>query len=72
MYNIHCISYSIPALLVEQSDYIQIMGFNTSSNQPIYLIAVFFETGAMSTPTKSRNVTKCGSGGSFHSYLTHS
>ena len=35
MYNIHCISWSILALLVEQSDYIQIMGFNTSSNQSI-------------------------------------
>ena len=25
-----------------------------------YLTAVFFETGAMSTPTKSRNPTNCG------------
>ena len=24
------------------------------------LTAVFFETGAMSTPTKSRNLTNCG------------
>ena len=32
-----------------------------------YLTAVFFETGAMSTPTKSRNVTNCGSGGLFQS-----
>ena len=32
-----------------------------------YLTAVFFETGAMSTPTKSQNVTNCGSGGSFQS-----
>ena len=31
----------------------------------MYLTAVFFETGAMSTPTKSRNVTNCGSGGLF-------
>ena len=37
-----------------------------------YLTAVFFETGAMSTPTKSQNGTDCGSGGSFQSYLTHS
>ena len=37
-----------------------------------YLTAVFFETGAMLTPTKSRNGTNCGSGGSFQSYLTHS
>ena len=36
------------------------------------LTAVFFETGAMLTPTKSRNGTNCGSGGSFQSYLTHS
>ena len=36
---------------------------------PFYkvLTAVFFETGAMSTPTKLRNVTNCGSGGSFQS-----
>ena len=33
----------------------------------LHLTAVFFETGAMLTPTKSRNVTKCGSGGSFQS-----
>ena len=31
------------------------------------LTAVFFETGAMSTPTKSQNVTNCGLGGSFQS-----
>ena len=37
-----------------------------------YLTAVFFETGAMLTPTKSQNGTNCGSGGSFQSYLTHS
>ena len=37
-----------------------------------YLTAVFFETGAMSTPTKSQNPTNCGWGGSFQSYLTHS
>ena len=37
-----------------------------------HLTAVFFETGAMLTPTKSRNGTNCGSGGSFQSYLTHS
>ena len=36
------------------------------------LTAVFFETGAMLTPTKSQNGTNCGSGGSFQSYLTHS
>ena len=36
-----------------------------------YLTAVFFETGAMSTPTKSQNPTNCGWGGSFQSYLTH-
>ena len=36
------------------------------------LTAVFFETGAMLTPTKSRNGTNCGSGGSFQSYITHS
>ena len=38
----------------------------------LYLTAVFFETGATLTPTKSRNGTNCGSGGSFQSYLTHS
>ena len=37
-----------------------------------YLTAVFFETGAMLTPTKSENGTNCGSGGLFQSYLTHS
>ena len=37
-----------------------------------HLTAVFFETGAMLTPTKSQNKTNCGSGGSFQSYLTHS
>ena len=37
-----------------------------------HLTAVFFETGAMLTPTKSQNGTDCGSGGSFQSYLTHS
>ena len=37
-----------------------------------HLTAVFFETGSMTTPTKSPNLTKCGSGGSFQSYLTHS
>ena len=26
----------------------------------VYLTAVFFETGAMSTPTKSQNLTNCG------------
>ena len=36
------------------------------------LTAVFFETGAMPVPTKSRNPTICGSGDPFHSYLTHS
>ena len=36
------------------------------------LTAVFFETGAMPTLTKSRNPTKCGWGGSFQWYLTHS
>ena len=35
MYIIHCITWSIPALLIEQSDYIQIMGFDNSSNQSI-------------------------------------
>ena len=28
-----------------------------------HLTAVFFETGAMLTPTKSQNGTDCGSGG---------
>ena len=37
-----------------------------------FLTAVFFETGAMPTPTKSRNPTNCGWGGLFQSYLTHS
>ena len=36
------------------------------------LTAVFFETGAMFTPTKSGNGTNCGSRGLFQSYLTHS
>ena len=36
------------------------------------LTAVFFETGAMPVPTKSRNPTICGSGDPFHSYLAHS
>ena len=30
------------------------------------LTAVFFETGAMPVPTKSRNPTICGSGDPFH------
>ena len=34
-------------------------------NADLHLTAVFFETGAMSTPTKSQNVTNCGSGGFF-------
>ena len=34
------------------------------------LTAVFFETGAMSVPTKSRNPTICGWGDLFQSYLT--
>ena len=29
-------------------------------SDPVLLTAVFFETGAMSTPTKSRNPTNCG------------
>ena len=37
-----------------------------------HLTAVFFETGAMLTPTKSQNGTNYGSGGSFQSYLTSS
>ena len=36
------------------------------------LTAVFFETGAMPVPTKSRNPTICGSGDPFHSYLAQS
>ena len=36
------------------------------------LTAVFFETGAMLTPTKSQNPTNCGWGCSFQSYWTHS
>ena len=35
------------------------------------LTAVFFETGAMLTLTKSQNGTNWGSGGSFKLYLTH-
>ena len=34
------------------------------------LTAVFFETGAMSVPTKLQNPTICGWGDSFQSYLT--
>ena len=34
--------------------------------------SIFFETGAMRTPTKLQNPTNCGWGGSFQSYLTHS
>ena len=37
----------------------------------MHLTAVFFETGAKTTPTKSRNPTNCGWGGLFQSYLTH-
>ena len=40
--------------------------------QGCVLNSSFFETGAMSTPTKSQNGTNCVSGGSFQSYLTHS
>ena len=36
-----------------------------------HLTAVSFETGAMSTPTKSQNRTNCGWGGLFQSYLTY-
>ena len=38
-----------------------------ATNKKLPLTAVFFETGAMSTPTKSQNVTNCGSGGLFQS-----
>ena len=34
------------------------------------LTAIFFETGAMSVPTKLQNPTICGWGDSFQSYLT--
>ena len=48
--------------------------FNTifTRVQDLHLTAVFFETGAMLTPTKSQKGTNCGSGGLFQSYLTHS
>ena len=46
--------------------------FTPTTFSESFLTAVFFETGAMLTPTKSRNGTNCGSGGSFQSYLTHS
>ena len=39
--------------------------FTNISTPGPHLTAVFFETGAMSTPTKSQNVTNCGSGGLF-------
>ena len=45
---------------------------NYVSYNQVELTAVFFETGAMPTPTKSQNLTNCGWGGSFQSYLTHS
>ena len=38
-----------------------------SNNRIGALTALFFETGAMSTPTKSQNATNCGLGGSFQS-----
>ena len=47
--------------------YVKIGGILLKFNVSNDLAAVFFETGAMSTPTKLRNVTKCGSGGSFQS-----
>ena len=47
-------------------------GYNVYIGESFQLTAVFFETGAMLTPTKSQNGTNCGSGGSFQSYLTHS
>ena len=35
-----------------------------SEGKHSYLTAVFFETGAMPTPTKLQNLTNCGLGGS--------
>ena len=52
MYNIHCVSWSILALLVEQSDYIQIMGFSTSSNQIINISTTLEPTACYGKPTK--------------------
>ena len=45
--------------------YVKIGGILLKFNVSNDLTAVFFETGAMLTPTKSRNGTNCGSGGSF-------
>ena len=45
---------------------------HAGKGQPVDLTAVFFETGAMGTPTKLQNPTNCGWGSSFQSYLTHS
>ena len=36
------------------------------------LTAAFFENGATSVPTKSRNPSICGWGDPFYLYLTHS
>ena len=41
-----------------------------TTDQKWPLTAVFFETGAMSVPTKSRNPSICGWGDWFQSYLT--
>ena len=47
--------------------YVKIGGILLKFNVSNDLTAVFFETGAMSTPTRSQNVTNCGSGGLFPS-----
>ena len=52
--NFHCINEGIHSLIL-----FLVVTYD--------LTAVFFETGAMLTPTKSQNGTNCGSGGSFQS-----
>ena len=55
-------------ICIENNDYLK----NRTPTFINDLTAVFFETGAMPVPTKSRNPTLCGSGDPFHSYLAHS
>ena len=72
------LGYQIFIYLLEQTEKERTMYLQTCKFCPgfspwhfcTYLTAVFFETGAMSVPTKSQNPTICGWGDSFQSYLT--
>ena len=67
----HSIQFSALFLVLINVDKVKLV-FDMLCFMFFHLTAVFFETGAMLTPTKSQNGTNCGSGGSFQSYLTHS